>query len=85
MVSPLPPGPNLSLAMSAIAPVFFFFFYLFIFGCAGSSLLHTLSLVAVSRSSSLVMVHGPLVVVASLVECRLSGTRVLVVAVCGLQ
>ena len=63
----------------------FFFFYLFIFGCAGSSLLHTLSLVAVSRSSSLVMVHGPLVVVASLVECRLSGTRVLVVAVCGLQ
>ena len=84
MVSPLPPGPNLSLAMSAIAPVFFFF-YLFIFGCAGSSLLHTLSLVAVSRSSSLVMVYGPLVAVASLVECRLSGTRVLVVAVCGLQ
>ena len=56
-----------------------FFFYLFIFGCARSSLLHTLSLVAVSWGSSLVMV-------ASLVvECRLSGTRVLEVAVCGLQ
>ena len=39
----------------------------FTFGCAGSSLLHGLSLVAASRSSSLVVVCGLLIMVASLV------------------
>ena len=42
-------------------------FIYFTFGCAGSSLLHGLSLVAASRSSSLVVVCGLLIMVASLV------------------
>jgi len=41
--------------------------YFFIFGCALSLLLHRLSLVAVSRGSSLVVVHRLLTAVASLV------------------
>ena len=40
---------------------------LFIFGCAGSSLLCALSLVAVSGSYALGVVHGLLLVVVSLV------------------
>ena len=48
-------------------PFFFFFknFYLFVFGCAGSLLLHRLSLVAASRGYSLAVVLRPLIVVAS--------------------
>ena len=40
---------------------------MFIFGCAGSSLLHGLSLVAESRGYSLVVVCRLLIAVASLV------------------
>ena len=53
--------------------IFLFFFlnnliYLFIFGCTGYLLLHTgFSLVAASRSYSLVVVHRLLIAVASLV------------------
>ena len=42
-------------------------FLIFIFGCAGSSLLHGLSLVAVSGGCSLVAVRELLIAVASLV------------------
>ena len=41
---------------------------LFIFGCAGSSSLHGLSLVAESRGCSLAVVHRLLTAVVSLVE-----------------
>ena len=53
-------------------PVSFLFknFYLFIFGCAGSSMLLRLSLVAECRGYSLVLLHGLLIVVASLVAER---------------
>ena len=60
----------------SFSPVFFFFFlplkrkvilFIFIFGCAGFSLLHRHSLVATSRSYSLLAVHGLLVEVTSLV------------------
>ena len=43
------------------------FTYLFIHGCSGSSLLHRLSLAAVSRGHSLVVVCGLLPAVTSLV------------------
>ena len=45
------------------------FFFFLMFGCAGSSLLHAraFSLVAVSRGYSVVVVHGLLIAVASLV------------------
>ena len=45
----------------------FFKIILFIFGCAGSSSLHGLSVVAVSRAYNSVVVFGLLTVVASLV------------------
>ena len=54
---------------------FFLFFNLFIFGCAGSSLLGSPSLVLESGSYSLVTACRLLVAVASLVaECRLLAT-----------
>ena len=43
------------------------FIYLLIFGCAGSSLLSSLSLVVTSGGYSLVVVHRLLILVASLV------------------
>ena len=43
------------------------FIYLFIYGCVGYSLLRGLSLVAASRSYSLLAVRGLLIAVASLV------------------
>ena len=47
----------------------------FIWGCAGSSLLHGVSLDMESRDRSLDLVHGLLIAVASLVaELRLQGT-----------
>ena len=58
----------------------------FIFGCAGSSLLCRLSLVAVNRGCSLVLVHWLLIAVASLVaEYKLYGTRASIVAASGPQ
>ena len=54
----------------------FCFCFFFFFGCAGSSLLQGLSLVAASRDHSLVAVHGLLIEVASLaVEHRLEGIQ----------
>ena len=47
--------------------LFICLFYLFIFGCAGSLLLHGLSLAAVRRGYSLVVMCGLLVALASLV------------------
>ena len=47
--------------------LFICLFYLFIFGCAESLLLHELSLAAVSRCYSLVVMCRLLVAVASLV------------------
>ena len=47
--------------------LFICLFYLFIFGCAGSSLLRGLSLVAVSRGYCLVVMCGLLVAMPSLV------------------
>ena len=44
--------------------------YLFIFGCIGSSLLCGLSLAVASDGSSLAVVNGLLVVVASLIAER---------------
>ena len=44
-----------------------FLFILLTFGCAGSLLLHGLSLVVGSRGYPLVVVHGLLIAVASLV------------------
>ena len=46
----------------------------FIFGCAGSSLLHGLTLVAASVGYSPVMIRGLLTVVTSLVKYRLQGS-----------
>ena len=58
----------------------------FIFGCAGSSLLCRLSLVAVNRGCSLVLVHWLLIAVASLVaEHKLYGTWASIVATSGPQ
>ena len=58
--------------MACWAPFFFVFFfkitYLFIFGCAGSFMLHGLSLFAPSEGYVLVGVHRLLIVVASLSE-----------------
>ena len=45
----------------------FYYYYLFIFGCAGSLLLVSFSLVVMNRDSSPVAVNGFLVAVASLV------------------
>ena len=54
--------------------ILFFIFYLFIFGSAESSLLCRFSLVVASWGYSLVVVHGLLILVASLVaEHRLKG------------
>ena len=62
------------------------YFYSFIFGCAGSSLLHGLSLVVVSRGYSLVAVCGLLTALASLVaEHGLQGPRASVVVTPRLQ
>ena len=47
-------------------PLLFFLTYLFIFDCAGSSLLHGLSLVA-GRDYSLVVILGLFISVASVV------------------
>ena len=61
------------------------YFYLFIFGCAGSSLLHGLSLVVVSRGYSLVAVCGLLTALASLVaEHGLQGAQASAAMVPGL-
>ena len=43
------------------------FFFLFIYGCAGSSLRHSLSLVAANRGYSLAAVQWLLIALASLV------------------
>ena len=60
---------------------FFFFELCILFGCAGSSSLHMgFSLVAVRQSYSLVLVHGLLTVVASLVAEH--GLRALVLSSC---
>ena len=57
-----------------------------IFGCAGSPLLCGLPLVAASGGRSLVVVHGLLLAVVSLiVEHGLWGTRASVVEACGLS
>ena len=48
-----------------IFKVFFFFSNFIIFGCAGSSLLHGLSLIAESRGYSLAVVCRRLIAVAS--------------------
>ena len=57
-----------------------------IFGCAGSSLLDSFSLVADSGGYSVVMVHRLLIMVASLVaEHRHLGIRASVVVACGLS
>ena len=45
-----------------------YYIYLLTFGCAGSLLLHWLSLVAASRGLCPVVMHGLLIVVSSLVE-----------------
>ena len=59
----------------------FFFELCILFGCAGSSsLLMGFSLVAVRQSYSLVLVHGLLTVVASLVAEH--GLRALVLSSC---
>ena len=59
----------------------FFFELCILFGCAGSSSLHMgFSLVAVRQSYSLVLVHGLLTVVASLVAEH--GLRALVLSSC---
>ena len=48
------------------------YYYFFIFGCAGSLLLVSFSLVVMNRDSSLVAVNGFLIATASLVaECWL--------------
>ena len=47
---------------------FFFKILICLFGCSGSSLLCRISLVAVSEGYSLVMMHGLLIAVASLVH-----------------
>ena len=47
---------------------FFYLFVCFLFGCTGSLLLRWFSLVVASRGSSLVVVPGLLITVASLVE-----------------
>ena len=53
----------------------YFFFKKIVFGCAGSSLLHSLSLVAASRGNALIVVWRPLIAVASLIAGhRLRGT-----------
>ena len=54
---------NMSPGWSAF--LFFFKFYLFIFGCAGSLLLLWLFSSRGERSFSLVLVRGPIIVVAS--------------------
>ena len=46
---------------------YYYYYYLFIFGCAGSLLLVSFSLVVMNRDSSLVAVNGFLIAVASLV------------------
>ena len=60
--------------------------YLFIFGCAGSSLPHGLSLVVASTAYCVVVVCGLLIAVASLVvEHRLWGAWASAVAMYGLS
>ena len=61
------------------------FIYLFIFVCAGSSLLHGLSLVVESGSYSLAVVRGLLIKVASPVEHGLQGMQDSVVVAPRLQ
>ena len=51
----------------------------FLYGCAGSSLLCVLSLVAASRGYSLAAMRRLFVAVASLVEHRLKGVRASVI------
>ena len=69
----LVPQPGMETKSLALEGRFFFFNSL-IFGCAGSSLLHeSFSLVAVSRSYTVVVVHRLLVAAASLLPstgCR---------------
>ena len=74
-------SPNHLLPTPDFFPFLLKNFYLFIFGCVGSSLLlHGLSLVVVSRDDSLVVEHGLLTAVVSLVaEHQLSGAQASVV------
>ena len=65
---------------------FFFKFHLVVFGCAGSSLLHRLSLAATNEGYSPAVMYGLLTAVASLVaELGLQGAQASATAAHGLS